>query len=257
MHTPLLHCRTLFLSDLHLGSKACQAEKVLALLQHSQCESLYLIGDIVDFWAQKKQRFWPASHHQVIRQLAKMAANGVSITYLPGNHDGVLREFCHGELLGIRMRRRHIHRTANGKRYLLTHGDEFDHAVLLSRFQAVLGDHGYEWLLWLNRVYNRVRSWQGKGYYSLATQVKSRIKGANEAVKRYRQAALDEAKRQGLDGIICGHIHCPEQMEQDQVEYLNTGDWLESFSAVAEDHQGRLQLLTQAQWQPVQQAKVA
>ncbi|MBY5991832.1 UDP-2,3-diacylglucosamine diphosphatase [Ferrimonas balearica] len=243
MHRPPLLCRSLFLSDLHLGSRACQADRILSLLNRCQCQQIYLVGDIIDFWAQKKQRYWPASHHQVLRKLAKLAAQGVEITYLPGNHDGVLREFCQGELLGIRMRRRQVHRTLKGEHFLITHGDEFDSAVLLCRLHRLMGQHGYETLLWLNRVWNRYRAWRGKGHWSLAKHLKSRLKGANDAVARYRQAAVDEARRQGVEGIVCGHIHCPDQRSQDGVQYLNTGDWLESFTAITEDLDGNMRLV--------------
>lgn len=238
-----LNARTLFISDIHLGSKDCKAEFLLHLLKRVDVERLYLVGDIVDFWAMKRQIFWPALHHQVIQQVLSMARNGVEVIYIPGNHDEVMRKYRHPDVASIRIQRQAIHTTADNKRLLVLHGDVFDAETCHSRWLSFVGDHLYDFLLWLNRQTHRVRNLFGHNYWSLSAYVKSQIGKAEEVIGHYRAAALRETSKRGLDGIVCGHIHHPELVESDKLLYANTGDWVENCTALFESHEGELSLM--------------
>jgi UDP-2,3-diacylglucosamine pyrophosphatase LpxH len=252
-----LHARTLFISDVHLGSKDCKAEFLLHLLKRVDVERLYLVGDIVDFWAMKRQFFWPSLHHKVIQQILSMARNGVEVIYIPGNHDEVMRKYRHPDVASIRIQRQAIHTTANNKRLLVMHGDAFDAETCHSKLLSFVGDHLYDFLLWLNRQSNRVRNLFGHNYWSLAAYVKSQLSKANEVIGHYRAAALRETAKRGLDGIICGHIHHPEMVVENELLYANTGDWVENCTALFENHEGELSLInyTLTDAQPVRFAR--
>tara|TARA_R100001440_G_scaffold69949_1_gene92071 strand:+ start:86 stop:895 length:810 start_codon:yes stop_codon:yes gene_type:complete len=238
-----LNARTLFISDVHLGSKDCKAEFLLHLLKRVDIERLYLVGDIVDFWAMKRQIFWPDRHHQVLQQILAMARNGVEVIYIPGNHDEVMRKYRHPDVASIRIQRQAIHTTADNKRLLVMHGDAFDAETCHSRWLSFVGDHLYDFLLWLNRTTNRIRNLFGHNYWSLSAYVKSQIGKAEEVIGRYRAASFRETKKRGLDGIVCGHIHHPELVESDGLLYANTGDWVENCTALFENHDGELSLM--------------
>lgn len=238
------HCRSLWLSDLHLGSRGCQAEYLLAFLRSVRTDTLYLVGDIIDLWAMQRQVYWPASHQAVIQQLTEMARSGTRVIYVPGNHDARLRDFAPTQLLGLEMQLQAEHITAAGKRLLVVHGDQFDGAVSCGPLLEWLGDKGYDALLWLNRYYNRLRERLGLGYWSLAGYIKGQVGKAQLAIQRYQQAALLEARKQGYDGIICGHIHVAcLKLDDHDITYANTGDWVESCTAIVEHHNGALSLL--------------
>lgn len=237
------HCRTLWLSDIHLGSRGCHAEYLLAFLRTVRTDTLYLVGDVVDLWAMERQMYWPECHQAVIHQLTDMARNGTRVIYVPGNHDAKLRDFAPTNLLGLELHQQAEHVTANGKRLLVVHGDQFDGAVSCGRLLEWVGDKGYDFLLWLNRQTNKLRSRMGLGYWSLAGYIKSQVGKAQVAINRYEQAALVEAQKQGYDGIICGHIHVARLRHQDGAIYANTGDWVESCTAIVEHHNGALSLL--------------
>jgi len=238
-----LNARTLFISDVHLGSRDCKADFLLHLLKRVDVERLYLVGDIVDFWTMKRQIFWPDKHHQVLQQLLAMARNGVEVIYIPGNHDEVMRKYRHPDVTSIRIQRQAIHTTADNKRLLVMHGDAFDTETCHSRWLAFVGDHLYDFLLWLNRTTNRIRNLFGHNYWSLSAYVKSQIGKAEEVIARYRAAAFRETRKRGLDGIVCGHIHHPELVESDGLLYANTGDWVENCTALFENHDGELSLM--------------
>lgn len=238
----MLNCRTLFLSDIHLGCKNCQAGFLLNFLKNCHVDTIYLLGDIVDLWAMKKQVFWQVQQNQVVRQLLKMAEQGTTIVYIPGNHDEALRLYAGKSFGNISIQLRSQHTTLQGKRLLLLHGDEFDKQVQLAHWHRRLGDHLYDALLFLNRWSNRFRRLRRRPYFSLAAYIKKKVPGAQQAIARYRSAAIARAKRGGYDGIVCGHIHHPEITMQDDILYCNNGDWIDSCTALVEQRDGSLAL---------------
>lgn len=249
---PLINARTIWISDIHLGFRDCQADYLLDFLNHIHCDTLYLVGDIIDLWSLKRRFCWPQKHYQVMLKFYELAARGVRVIYVPGNHDDPMRRFC-GQLFGpIEIALEHEYIAADGKRLLIMHGDAMDPYINQGWLARLIGDHGYDFLLFINRWANRIRKWQGRPYFSLAGFIKSNIKGAQVVIETYQQACLAEAKKRGYDGVICGHIHTPALFEQDGLRYANTGDWIESCSALLEDHQGKMHLLhytDQLRWQ--------
>lgn len=239
----LIRAKTLWLSDIHLGFRDSKVEYLLALLNNTHCDTLYLVGDIVDFWAMKRRFCWPTQHYQVMLKFYEMAAKGVRVVYVPGNHDDPMRRFD-GELFGpVEIAEECEHLTADGKRLLVMHGDAMDAYVNHSWLTRVVGDHGYDLLLFINRWSNRMRKWMGRPYFSLAGLIKSNIKGAKAAIETYEREALNEARRRGFDGVVCGHIHSPALREEAGLRYANCGDWVENCTALVEDHQGTMRLL--------------
>lgn len=235
--------RTVWLSDIHLGSRDCKAEYLLDFLDHSQIDQLYLVGDIVDMWAMRRQFLWPRSHNRLLHRLLSLPGSGTRVFYLPGNHDEPLQQYD-GMVFGdVEVHREYIHTTADGRKLLLLHGDQFDQEVCLGPLHSWIGDKGYQWLLVMNRWYNRIRSMMNRPYWSLAGFLKHRVRGASEAIVRYRELGLRRARELGVDGIVCGHIHHPEIHRQDDTLYCNTGDWVESCSALTEDSEGSLSLV--------------
>ena len=237
------HHRTVWLSDIHLGCKDCKAELLLDFLAHNTMDILYLVGDIVDFWALKRQFIWPEAHNTLLHALYQKSFDGTKVVYLPGNHDEVLKPYTNMLFGNIEIKKRTVHLTAQGKQLLVLHGDDFDGDVCLAKWQARLGDVLYDFLLFLNRQLDGYRRRRGYHYWSLAAYIKKRIKKANEAIGRYRDATLKEVKKLELDGVVCGHIHHPEIVLQEGLTYCNDGDWIESCSALTESHQGELSLL--------------
>ncbi|VEL97789.1 3-diacylglucosamine pyrophosphatase LpxH [Alteromonas sp. 76-1] len=237
------HYRTLWLSDIHLGNRDCKAEYLLSFLNSVTVDTLYLVGDIVDMWQMTKQFRWPQAHNQVMHKLMAMSQDGTRVVYLPGNHDEPIQSYSGMAFGDIEIERQLVHTTAQGKRYLVLHGDQFDGDVTMGKFHAWIGDKGYDLLLFLNREFNRVRSWRKREYWSLAGYIKKHIKGANEAIARYRQACCSRAAEMGLDGVICGHIHHPESTMENGIHYINDGDWMENCSALGEDESGNLTLI--------------
>ncbi len=241
------HCRTLFLSDIHLGTASSKADEVVDFLKRIRCRKLILNGDIIDGWALKRGSPWTPRHTRVIRRILKMnERHGTEVVYLRGNHDEILGRFLPLALGTIRIVREHIHTTADGRRYLIVHGDGFDSISTRHRWLAWLGAVGYDFLLWINRAYNHWRAWRGKEYFSLSKAVKARVKSAVCFIDRYEQLLQQLAKRHHCHGIVCGHIHTPEDKMVDDVHYLNCGDWVESMSAVIEHDDGRLELIRRA-----------
>lgn len=237
------HHKTIWLSDLHLGNKDCKAEFLLNFLNYNTCDTLYLVGDIFDMWQMTKQFRWPEAHNKVMHKVMEMSGKGTRVVYLPGNHDQPIQSYSGMAFGDIEVEREIIHTTQAGKRYLVLHGDQFDADVTLGRFEAWLGDKGYDLLLFVNRWYNRFRSWRNNHYWSLAGYIKQHIKGANEAIARYRNATCKRAAEMGLDGVICGHIHHPEEHIINGIHYINDGDWIENCSALCEDNNGNLELV--------------
>ncbi|XOV81198.1 MAG: UDP-2,3-diacylglucosamine diphosphatase [Aestuariibacter sp.] len=237
------HYRTVWISDIHLGSRDCKAEYLLDFLQNSQIDRLYLVGDIVDMWAMSKQFMWPKTHNELFHFILALSHSDTCVIYLPGNHDEPAQKYDGMAFGDIEIHREYIHTTADGKKLLLLHGDVFDDDVCFGPIHAWIGDKAYELLLFLNRWYNRARSLTGLPYRSLAGYIKSRISGANKAIERYRVACTEKARQMGLDGVVCGHIHHPEVVNVDGVTYFNDGDWVENCTALTEDDSGNINLI--------------
>ena len=238
-----IRCRTMWISDVHLGSVHSKTEQLLQLLDRVKCERLYLVGDIVDLLAMKRRVHWPESHNKVLRRLMKLSRKKVEVIYVPGNHDYAFRTLVGNELGNIAIRRTCVHETQDGKRLLVTHGDELDYAVRFSRINRIIGDIAYEVLMSVTRWVNHCRSWIGLPYWSLAKRVKKNAPQADKAISAYQMAAIHLAKDKGYDGIICGHLHYPAIRRHDGVLYCNDGDWVENCSALLEDASGRLRLI--------------
>jgi UDP-2,3-diacylglucosamine pyrophosphatase LpxH len=238
-----IHCKTLWISDVHLGSANCKAEHLIQLLDRVRCEKLFLVGDIVDMWAMSRRVFWPESHNLVLRKLLNKSRAGVEIIYIPGNHDASFREFCGSEFGHVRIKRRHVHVTPDGRRLLVTHGDELDHAVRYSRINRLIGDFAYDAMMTVNRWVNGLRLRMGLPYWSLSGWIKSNVAQAEQAIQAYQHAAVKLAQQKGYDGIICGHLHHPVIRQYGDILYCNDGDWVENCTALLEDSMGQLHLL--------------
>ncbi|MFC3121361.1 UDP-2,3-diacylglucosamine diphosphatase [Agaribacter flavus] len=246
------HFSSVFISDIHLGNQDCKAEFLLDFLNNISCDKLFLVGDIVDLWQMTKQFRWPAAHNDVLHKIMALSHGNTQVIYLPGNHDEPLQKYQGLQFGDVKICREYIHTANDNKKYLVFHGDQCDGDVTLGKFQAWIGDKGYDLLLFLNRHYNRYKAWRDGSYWSLAGYIKSRIKGANKAIYRYKLAACKRAKAKGLDGVICGHIHHPEQDEVLGVSYINDGDWVENCSALVENMDGSMEIL---HWTGLNQAQ--
>lgn len=239
--------RTLFLSDLHLGMRGCRAERVLDFLRHHEAETYILVGDVVDGWALARRWHWPQAHNDVIQKLLRLVRKGAHVVYVPGNHDGWARQFDGLAFGGVDVRRETVHVTADGRRLLVLHGDEFDGLIRLAPWLSVLGSRAYETAIRLNTVVAFARERLGYDYWSLAGALKSRTKTALQYVGRFEEAVARRAAREGVDGVVCGHIHRPEMRTIASADgptlYLNCGDWVENCTALAEHVDGRIELL--------------
>jgi UDP-2,3-diacylglucosamine pyrophosphatase LpxH len=243
MSADVRRVRTVFISDIHLGTRGCQAELLLDFIRHVECDSLYLVGDIIDGWKLKSGWYWPQSHNDVVQKILRMARKGTRVIYVPGNHDDRVHDFTGVHFGGVIVARDAIHEGADGRRYLVVHGDAFDGVVQHARWLAFLGDWSYRTILSLNTAYNLVRRRLGFGYWSLSAFLKVRVKNALQFVENFERAVADEARARGVDGVICGHIHKAEMREIDGVLYVNDGDWVESCTALVEHFDGRLEIL--------------
>jgi UDP-2,3-diacylglucosamine pyrophosphatase LpxH len=235
--------RALFISDIHLGTRAAQAEPLLDFLRHCEADTIYLVGDIVDFWKVRRGPHWPQTHNDVVQKLIRRARKGTRVVLIPGNHDEGLRDYAGLRFGGIEIRTDIVHETAKGRRYLVMHGDEFDIVVRTARWLAYLGDHGYEFALWLNQPLNWVRRHLGLGFWSLSAYLKYRVKGAVAFIGAFEEAVATEARRRGVNGVICGHIHHASDRAFAGIHYLNCGDWVESCTAIVETYDGELRLV--------------
>ncbi len=239
--------RTVWISDTHLGTPGCSAEMLLDFLQSIDCETLYLVGDIVDAWQLKKGWYWPQRHNDIARCILKQARNGTRVVYIPGNHDEALRDYVGLNFGGVELLGEAIHQTADGRRLLVLHGDCFDGVVLYARWLAFLGDSAYTLLLQGNVVVNAVRRRLGLPYWSLAAHLKKRVKNAVQFICRFEEAVAHAAVDRGVDGIVCGHIHSAEIRRFGDVTYYNDGDWVESCTALVEHGDGRIEILDWAE----------
>jgi UDP-2,3-diacylglucosamine pyrophosphatase LpxH len=234
--------RSAFLSDLHLGTRECLADRILDFLHTVQMEQLFLVGDVIDLWALRSGIYWPQSHNNVLRTILGKAKQGTRVIYVPGNHDELLRELCGNTFGNLEIHREYVHVTATGRRMLVLHGDEFDAAVKCSRWTSALGTRMYDLSLRAGYHLNTARRALGFSHWSLATWLKNRVGNAVRYVQGFERAAAHAARRRGLDGVICGHVHRPQIATLDGVLYCNDGDWVEHCTALIEDRDGELQL---------------
>jgi UDP-2,3-diacylglucosamine pyrophosphatase LpxH len=240
---PVFRFRSVFISDVHLGFRGCSAEYLLDFLRSIETENLYLVGDIIDLWSLKKSFFWPQAHNDVIRTILGQAKRGTRVVYIPGNHDSIFREYAGMVFGNVEIHREIVHQTADGRRLLVLHGDEFDAVIKASPLLEALGNRAYAFTLCLNRYVNFFRRRFGFPYWSIAAYLKHRVKNAVRYIANFEQALADEARRRGLDGMICGHIHRAEITDIGGVLYCNDGDWVESCTTLTEGFDGRLALL--------------
>jgi len=264
-----LKLRTIWLSDIHLGSSGCQVDFLLNFLRSTQTEHLFLVGDIIDMWSMERNLYWPQKHNDAIRSFLGKAKHETKVVFIPGNHDEKLREYCGLELGNISIQEQAVHTLANGKRILMLHGDEFDGVIGASRFLGKLGSLAYDALLSMNKGFNWCRRHLGMGYWSLSAYLKLKVKNAVKFISNYEDAVTRQANRQRVDAVACGHIHHAEIAPLNGLLYCNCGDWVESCTALVETMEGNLALLvwndeprvvrqfTTAQWAELQQASPA
>lgn len=235
--------RTLFLSDIHLGTRGCQADLLLDFLKFNEADTIYLVGDIIDGWRLKGGWYWPQSHNDVVQKLLRQVRKGARMLYTPGNHDEFARDFVGAFFGGVEVVDKAFHQTADGKRLLVVHGDQFDMVVQHARWLAILGDWAYEIALWSNLYYNKIRRSLGFPYWSLSAWAKLKVKNAVNFISAYEEALSEAARRHQADGVVCGHIHHAAIRDMDGILYINTGDFVESCTAIAEHRDGRLEIL--------------
>jgi len=238
-----LRVRSAWISDLHLGTPGCRAEALLDFLKHVECETLFLVGDIVDGWQLRRSWYWPQSHNDVVQKLLRKARKGTRVIFIPGNHDEFARRYVEHEFGGIEVVDEWIHTTADGRRLWVTHGDLFDGVIQCARWLAHVGDSLYGFTLRLNRHLNSLRARMGLPYWSLSKYLKLKVKRAVTYVSDFEAAVAREARRRGVDGVVCGHIHHAEIRHIDGVLYCNDGDWVESLTALVEHADGRLEIV--------------
>ena len=246
--------RTIWISDLHLGSTQCHSEMLLDFLKYNDSEKLYLVGDIIDFWALSKKMYWPREHNTVIQKILRKARHGTQVIYVPGNHDENVREYDNYVFGDIVVKNSDIHETVDGKRFLIVHGDEYDTIAQCHKWLAKLGSEGYDLLISINRILRIVRRWIGfRSNFSLAAYVKFKVKNAVQFISDYEESIVSTLTDRDLDGVICGHIHHAEIKEINGFMYVNTGDFVESCTAIAEHFDGSLELI---RWNNIETTEV-
>lgn len=240
---PTQRFRTIWISDVHLGTRGCKADFLLDFLKNTESDTLYLVGDIVDGWRLRRSWYWPQAHNDVVQKILRKARKGTRVVFIPGNHDEFARDYADHNFGDIEVACQTVHETADGRRLLVLHGDSFDGVVKYAKWLAHLGDWAYTLALALNNWLNLVRRRMGLPYWSLSAYLKHKVKNAVQFIDDYEQTIADEARRQGVDGVVCGHIHHAEMRDVDGVLYANDGDWVESCTALVEDAEGRLEVL--------------
>ena len=242
--------RTIWISDLHIGSTQCQADVLLDFLKFNESERLYLVGDIIDFWALSKKVYWPREHNTIIQKLLRKARHGTEVIYVPGNHDENVRDYDDYIFGDIKVKNSVIHTTLKGQKFLVVHGDEYDTIAKYHRWIAKLGSKGYDWLLEINRLLRLIRRFLGlQSHFSLAAFVKYKVKNAVQFISDYEESIVATLNDEGLDGVICGHIHHAEMKDMNGFFYINTGDFVESCTAIVEHFDGELELI---QWKTLE-----
>jgi UDP-2,3-diacylglucosamine pyrophosphatase LpxH len=239
--------RAIFISDVHLGTRGCKAEFLLDFLKSTDAPLLYLVGDIFDGWRMKRSWYWPESHSAVVQAILKKARKGTRVIYVPGNHDEFLRGYTGVHFCDVEVVQETVHVGADGKRYLVLHGDQFDGVVKYAKWLALLGDWAYNLMLAANNLFNSARRRLGFGYWSLSAYLKHKVKNAVQFIANYENAVAEEARRKACDGVICGHIHHAEHREMQGITYINDGDWVESCTALVEHPDGRMEIVDWAQ----------
>jgi UDP-2,3-diacylglucosamine pyrophosphatase LpxH len=241
----MAHVRAIFLSDIHLGTRACQAQRLLEFLRHYDSDYLFLVGDILDFWAMGQRGvYWSGEMNTFVQKVLKRARHGTQVVLVPGNHDEALREYLDSSFGDIRLYQEYEHTAADGKRYLLLHGDQFDVVTKYHKWLALLGDHSYAFVVRLNIVLSWVRRQLGiPGYWSLAGYAKRKVKSAVSFIYDFEESVVRNVKDKGLDGVICGHIHAATIKQIDGITYINCGDWVDSCTAIVEHHDGAMELV--------------
>jgi UDP-2,3-diacylglucosamine pyrophosphatase LpxH len=252
--SPTKHYRAIFISDLHLGTPGCQAEALLEFLKTHTCDTLYLVGDIIDGWQLRRKWYWPQAHNDVVQKLLRKARKGCRVIYVPGNHDEFARDFLDHSFGGVEVVEQAVHITADGKKLWVIHGDYFDGVIQFAKWLAYLGDTLYDWALKANRHLNYMRGRLGMPYWSLSAYLKLKVKKAVNFISDFEVAVANETKKLGYDGVVCGHIHHAEIRNIHGVLYCNDGDWVESLSTLVEHHDGRLEILT---FDPYSEEKIA
>ena len=239
--------RAIWISDIHLGSRGCKAEFLLDFLKNTDSEYLYLVGDIVDGWRLKRSWYWPQAHNDVVQKLLRKARKGTRVTFVPGNHDEFARQYTEYSVGEIEVMDEVIHQMADGRRFLILHGDQFDGVLKYAKWLAHLGDHAYTVALVLNHWLNWFGRKLGFDYWSLSAYLKHKVKNAVQFINRFEQAMAEVARQRGVDGVICGHIHHAELRQIDSVTYANDGDWVESCTALVEHADGQLEIVRWAE----------
>ena len=237
-----LRVRTVWISDLHLGTPGCQAKALLDFLRQVECETLYLVGDIIDGWQLRRSWYWPQAHNDVVQKILRKARKGTRVVFVPGNHDEFARRYVEHNFGGVDVVDEAVHTTADGRRLWVTHGDHFDGVIQCAKWLAYVGDWAYERTLRVNSWFNRARARLGLPYWSLSKYLKGRVKRAVSYIGDFEAAVAREARQRGLQGVVCGHIHHAEIREVEGVLYCNDGDWVESLTALVEHHDGRLEI---------------
>ncbi|HWF62974.1 MAG TPA: UDP-2,3-diacylglucosamine diphosphatase [Rhizomicrobium sp.] len=246
---PRRNHRTIFISDTHLGTRGCKAEVLADFLAHNECSTLFLVGDIVDGWQLKRRWYWNDAQSQVVAEILAKVDNGTRVIFVPGNHDEFARAYAGRQFLGgkgvagVEVTNETVHETADGKRLLVLHGDLFDGVIANAKWLAHMGDLAYGVALSWNDLLFQVRKQLGLPYWSLSAWAKHKVKNAVEYISRFEEAVAAEARKRGVDGVVCGHIHRAEIRHIGGVLYLNDGDWVESCSALVEDARGNLEIL--------------
>jgi len=235
--------RTIWISDVHLGTRGCNAEMLIDFLDHVDSETMYLVGDMIDGWRLKKKFYWPAAHNDIVWRILKRAKRGTRIVYIPGNHDEIFRQFTGLNFGGVRIVRQCIHETADGRRLLVLHGDEFDAITMSHRWLAYLGDHAYNFMMALNRFVNAWRRFFNMPYWSLSKHAKAKVKKSVEFISNFEEVVAHAAAQRGVDGVVAGHIHTAETRQIDGIAYYNDGDWVEGCTALVEHFDGRMEIL--------------
>ncbi len=255
-HAPRQH-RTIFISDIHLGTRGCKAELLADFLAHNSCDTLFLVGDIIDGWALKRRWYWNEAQTLVVREVLRKVDDGTRVIFVPGNHDEFLRDYCGRTVAGIEVIRETIHETADGRRLLVIHGDQFDGVIGCAKWLAHVGDRAYSAALRLNDGLHTIRRALGLPYWSLSAYLKRAVKNAVEYVSRFEEIVARAAAARGVDGVMCGHIHHAEIRQIGDILYLNDGDWVESCSALVEDARGNLEILRWASSSPASNSALA
>lgn len=245
--TPKRRYRTVWISDIHLGTAGCNATLLVDFLHSIECETLYLVGDIIDGWRLRKGWYWPASHNDVVRRVLKLARKGTRVVYIPGNHDEMMRDYAGLTFGGVEIALEAIHETADGRKLMVVHGDMFDGVIIYARWLAFLGDQAYTMLLKANQWLNAIRRRLQLPYWSLSARLKKKVKNAVQFITEYETVVAREAVHRGVDGVVCGHIHCAEIREIGGITYYNDGDWVESCTALVEDQTGNLSIVDWAE----------